>query len=129
MEKITVKKSDLLEKLEANMADHRQIFEEALAGWERETIAELAVRTREIRAGKKRTVTIHKAIPIDHTADYLRAIEMVKMAVGETVTLTEDDFAQYVMDDWGWQRQFVNNSYGSNRAVGKFGAAFYNSDR
>lgn len=45
--------------------------------------------------------------------------------MGQELVLTERDFAQYVMDDWGWQHEFVANSYGSQRASGKFGNSRY----
>ncbi len=50
----------------------------------------------------------------------LLTIAMIEMSIGETVVLTEGDFAQYVMDDWGWQDQFLSNTYGSKTATGKF---------
>lgn len=120
MERITVLKSELLAKLEQNRTDHRRIFEEALEGFRREAEADLDARLAEIREGKRRDVVIRKMVPRDHTADYDRAISMVRMAVSDTMILTETDFAQYVMDDWGWQREFVRNSYGSASASGKF---------
>lgn len=120
MENITVEKSALLEKLKQNRSDHRAIFEEALAGFQAEAEAELQEQLKNLRAGLRRNVFVSKPIPTDHTADYDRAIAMVEMSMGSTVDLSEDDFAQYVMDDWGWQRQFLSNVYGSKSATGKF---------
>jgi hypothetical protein len=48
--------------------------------------------------------------PEDHTADYNRAIKMIEMHEGDTITLGEDEFAQLVMDDWAWKRQFLDSS-------------------
>lgn len=120
MEKITVNKDELLEQLRQNRQDHRQVFEEALDGFKRETIEELEAMLTRLRAGHTRSVHLSKPVPQDHTGDYNRAIAMIEMSIGDTVTLSEDDFAQYVMDDWGWQRQFLSNVYASSTAKKKF---------
>jgi hypothetical protein len=120
MEKITVQKAELLEKLRANRTDHRSIFEEAMDGFAREVTAELQNALDNIRAGRRRDVRVYRSVPRDHTGDYDRAIAMIEMSIGSTIVLTENDFAQYVMDDWGWQDQFLSNTYGSKTATGKF---------
>src|SRR5712691_5041857 len=101
MENIVVKKNELLAVLNKNLSDHRQIFEGALVGFQREVEAELQEHISKINAGKRYNLFINKAVPTDHTLDYDRAIRIVEMAIGDTITLSERDFAQYVMDDWG----------------------------
>jgi hypothetical protein len=125
MEKIEVLKADLLTKLQANREDHRAIFEEALAGFQTEAEQELQSQIDLLRAGKRRDIRIVKPVPRDHTSDYDRAIAMIEMALGETIVLREEDFAQYVMDDWGWQGQFLSNVYGSSIANRKFANSQY----
>ena len=124
MEKITVNKTELLAKLEQNRSDHRGIFEEALAGFAREAERELNERLNQLREGLRRDLVIRKPVPTDHTNDYDRAISMIQMSLGDTVTLSENDFAQYVMDDWGWQGQFLSNTYGSAQASAKFSGSY-----
>jgi hypothetical protein len=121
VEKITVQKSELLDKLKQNREDHRRIFEEALDGFFKESQDELQARIEDLRVGKRRNIYISKPVPVDHTFDYDRAIGMIEMAVGDTITLSEEDFAQFVMDDWGWQRLFLAGSYNSSTARSKFG--------
>lgn len=116
MKDITVNKDELLEKLEENRRDHRQVFEEALEGYRREVIRRLEEHIKETKEGKNRDVYVSMPVPKDHTVDYDRAIAMVRMSVGNTITVSETDFAQYVMDDWRWQREFIENSYGSRTA-------------
>jgi len=124
VQKITVNKDELLAKLEENRADHRRIFEEALEGFARQAEAELNARIDDLRNGQRRDIIIRKPVPTDHTGDYDRAIAMIRMALGDTITLEEHDFAQYVMDDWGWQGQFLSNTYGSSTAKGKFSTVY-----
>lgn len=116
MRDITVNKEELLAKLEENRRDHRQVFEEAIEGFKKEVIRQLEQYIKEVKEGKNRDVYVSMPVPKDHTPDYNRAIAMVKMSVGNTITLSETDFSQYVMDDWRWQREFIGNSYGSRTA-------------
>lgn len=125
MEKITVAKEDLLAQLIVNRDDHRAIFEEALTGFAAEAAQELETQLELLRQGKRRDIRIVKPVPRDHTADYERAIRMIEMALGDTITLSETDFAQYVMDDWGWQGQFLSNVYGSSIANVKYANSGY----
>jgi hypothetical protein len=124
MKEITVPKDDLLIRLKQNRDDHRAIFEEALTGYQAESEAELQQQLELLRAGKRRDIRIIKVVPRDHTSDYNRAVAMIEMALGDTITLSERDFAQYVMDDWGWQGEFLSNSYGSGTASAKFGDVY-----
>jgi len=124
MKELTVPKDDLLIRLKQNRDDHRAIFEEALTGYQAESEAELQQQLELLRAGKRRDIRIIKVVPRDHTSDYNRAVAMIEMALGDTITLSERDFAQYVMDDWGWQGEFLSNSYGSGTASDQFGDVY-----
>lgn len=124
MEKIEVKKAELLAVLQQNRDDHRAIFEEALEGFRVNVEAELGRWLVDIRAGKRSSVYVSMSVPKDHTSDYNRAVKMIEMSIGDTVVLSETDFAQYVMDDWGWQAQFLSNTYGSTTAQGKFSETY-----
>lgn len=35
---------------------------------------------------------------------------MLEMDLADTVDLSETDYAQYVLDDWEWKRQFLGTS-------------------
>lgn len=120
MEKIVVDKAELLEKIKQNRADHRLIFDEALKGFKQQVEEELSRLLADARAGKRQDIRVVKYVPKDHTGDYDRTIAMIEMAKGDEVTLSEQDFAMYVMDDWGWQAEFLSNTYGSSTAQGKF---------
>jgi hypothetical protein len=120
MEKITVEKAALLEKLRENRANHRAIFEEAMDGFQAQAERELKALLSDLRKGVRQTIRMNRSVPSDHTMDYDRAVAMIEMSLGDTITLSENDFAQYVMDDWGWQDQFLSNTYGSKTAASKF---------
>lgn len=121
MEKVQVRKSELLVALNKNREEHRTIFEEAIEGYRKEVEARLDSEIKAIKAGKRRNVFVSMNVPQDHTRDYDRAIRMIEMSIGDEITLTESDFSCYVMDDWGWQDQFLSQAtaYNSGSAIGK----------
>jgi hypothetical protein len=118
MENITVQKAELLAALQKNREGHRKIFEEALDGYHKEAVRVLEGQLALAKANKKVNAHIMISRPSDQTKDYDRAILMVEMSVGDTITLSEMDFANYVMDDWSWKDQFLT----SNRAYSQTAA-------
>jgi hypothetical protein len=124
LNEVTVQKSDLLKVLQQNRADHRKIFEEALVGFEKAATADLQRELDRLRAGKRRSIFIQRPVPVDHTRDYDRAIRMIEMSIGDTITVSEGDFQSYVMDDWGWAHEFATTAtaYHSALAKTKFGS-------
>jgi hypothetical protein len=113
MEEVTVDKEDLLTRLRANRDAHRTIFSEAVVGYRDAVITALERHLDEVKNGTVRTITVNLPEPEDHTKDYDRIITMCEMNVKDQITLTQDEFAQYVMDDWRWKRQFLasNSAY------------------
>lgn len=111
MEKITVDKNALLDKMCANRDKHRQIFLEALERYRQKALEALEGQLKDLRNGKTPQVFFSIDRPQDHTRDYDRVIAMLAMHKGGEFTLSETDFAQYALDDWQWKRQWsVSNS-------------------
>jgi len=106
----TVRKDVLLEILRHNHSMHRAVFEAALEGFHAEAKRQLEDSVKSIRLGSRRTVYVRLEAPEDHTRDYKRIIRMVEMHQGDTITLSEEDAAQYIEDDWGWKRAWLQNS-------------------
>lgn len=118
MTNVTVKKSDLLEIVKKNRVEHREIFEEAVIGYREKMLALLTEMIEDIRKGKQVEHVIRMVQPVDQTRDYDRAIRMLNMSVDDTVELDEDTFANLVLDDWSWSRQFytANSNYSPKAA-------------
>lgn len=122
MENIRVKKSELLDILRKNRAEHRQIFEEAVEGYRHEVIKQLSQRLDDARNGKKIDISIRLNQPQDQTKDYDRVIGMLEMTVDDIIELDELSYQQYVMDDWNWSHNFLHtNSAYSVTATSKLG--------
>ena len=102
-----IPKDDLLYRLRANRDVHRALFLKALSGYRKKAIEELDAAIERIKDGSPKNVYVSLRAPEDHTRDYDRVIEMVKMDVRSEIILSEDKFASYVQDDWTWKREFV----------------------
>lgn len=110
MEGVTVKRNELLQTVKENRDEHRAVFEKAQEGYRAKAIELLDQRLEEARQGGQIDTSFSLPVPQDHTADYDRVIKMLEMSVDEQIELDEDYFAQYIMDDWSWKRQFVTTN-------------------
>lgn len=124
MKVVKVNRGALLGVIQENRDKHRAIFQEALDGYKDEALRLLNGHIDRIKRGKVSTVFVSLPAPQDHTRDYDRILRMLNMSVDAEVELSEPDFAQYVMDDWAWKREFlttasVYNSATANAALEK----------
>ena len=112
-QRVTVPKDDLISKVTENRTKHKAIFDEAVEGYKKEGIKQLEAHIERIKSGKLMSVSVHLPQPVNHTRDYDRVLSMLSMEVNPTVTVDEETFASYVMDDWAWKRQFLttNSAY------------------
>lgn len=110
MEKVKIKKDELLKVVQQNRQEHRSIFEKALEGYKNQVIAELEVMLAEAREGKRIRRRVELDEPCDQTKEYDRVIRMLELSQDDIIELTQPEFSQYVMDDWRWKDQFIATS-------------------
>lgn len=110
MRNVTVDRDDFLVQVMANQQAHREVFEEALGGFQKRLHRELDQRIRDLKAGRQINQYIGLPEPEDHTDDYDRVIMMARMSLDDTITLSEDEFAMYVMDQWRWKQDFAEST-------------------
>jgi hypothetical protein len=122
---IQIDKDTLIGKLAANRAQHRAVFEEACAGYRTMAIERMEGMLEDARQGRQITVHIGLTMPADHTRDYDRVITALTMSVDSLATLTEQQFAHYVMDDWSWKRDFLTLAGSYSATAGSLYASTY----
>lgn len=110
MDKVKVRKDELLESVRANRDAHQAIYDEAVAGYKELAKAELKKHLRDVDRGAMQVISVMLPAPVNHTKDYDRVITMLEMSVDDEIELHEDEFAQYVMDDWRWKQQFLTSN-------------------
>jgi len=111
MDTVTVPKHELHSIVQTNRDKHRAMWKEAFDGYRTACITALELNLSAFRAGKAERVFINESPPEDHTKDYDRVLRMLSMSVDDTIVLTAEAFAQYVMDEWHWKHNWsVSNS-------------------
>jgi hypothetical protein len=103
MQTVRVKRISLLEKLQSNRKNHRDIFLKAHAGYRKTVIQELDKMLADARDGKSIRRALNLPEPEDHTADYDLVITMLEMSVEEEIQMLSHEFNMYVMDNWAWK--------------------------
>lgn len=107
---IPVKKVDLIKHLKKNRALHRKQFEAAHAGYRKAILEKVAQMYDDAKKGLDIQHFIQLDVPEDHTKDYDRLIGMLEMSIDKTVLITQQEYSQYVLDDWGWKENFTKVS-------------------
>ena len=104
--KVKMKVSEVLACLKTNRGQHRRIFKDACDGYRQQFIAKLNKVIDALKAGDLSVQSMYLTVPEDHTEDYDYAVKMLEMTTQDELELTEKDVAQYIMDDWGWKKQW-----------------------
>lgn len=115
MNSVKVKKADLLAKLEANHKAHRDLVVKAWEGYRIKSVELLDQALERARKGSRENVCVVLEMPQDHSKDYERVIEMLRMSVDDEIVLEEHDFSTYVLDRWEWSARATasNTAYAS----------------
>ena len=108
--KVKVKVEDLLLALRENRETHHSTFERAFEGYRKMVVAALEKNLAAAKDGKKIVTVVRYQAPEDHTEEYDQVIQMLEMCEDETIEVTQEQFAQYVQDSWGWKHNFESVS-------------------
>jgi hypothetical protein len=107
---VNVDKARLLSTLKRNREAHGAAYEKAKAGYIKVTTAQLKEYVERLAEGELLIQRFINSPPEDHTGDYDDAIQMMEWSRDDTIELTQGQFKQYVMDDWGWKDSWVTSN-------------------
>jgi hypothetical protein len=108
--RIIVHLAMLLETVQANRDQHQAVYKEAQDNFRAWSIAKLEERLAQIKSGGKLDLYINHTVPEDHTADYDRALRMLKLHKSDTIELTASDFDRLVENRWEWRHRWLHNN-------------------
>lgn len=110
---VSVKKEDLLKVIRENRDKHFKTFLAAQEGYKKACITQLEARLAAARAGQKVDIRVGLTEPVNHLKDYDRVLRMLELSTEEVWQISEDQFGNYVMDEWAWTERFVvtNSAY------------------
>jgi hypothetical protein len=112
MQEVRLQKAKLLQIIGKNREEHHAIFLEAQKKYREVAIKLLDRQLAAAREGKPFMLREFVALvqPVDHTADYDRAIQMLVLSVDDVITLNRADFANLVQDQWQWTQQWATST-------------------
>lgn len=124
MKNLKFTKEFVLVSLKTNRAEHSKIYNEAMAKYKDDALAQLNLTMKKINAGEKFQLWFKLHEPVQHLKEYDRAISMLENSIeADHVELTPEEYSQYIQDDWQWQHDFLtSNSIYSNSAMSKLNA-------
>lgn len=105
--KVNMLVAEVLQRVYDNRNVHRELFKKACDGYKRQFIDMLNVAIDDLKSGKTFSHNLYLLAPEDHTDDYNYVIKMLEMTIDKEIQLGERDVAQFIMDDWGWKKQWT----------------------
>ena len=114
MEKVNIKKIELLRKLKSNLVIHEKIFKESKIIFKKNYISLMKER---IKNGKIDNFEFHipLQLPKNFSQDYKDAITMVEMYCRDIIILSEEEFMKYILNKWDWMRTFKSSYYSNTK--------------
>lgn len=106
MEPLKYKRSDILFKLNDNRAKHKDDYNNVMKVFKESVVSELQEALELAEAGVEYRLVLKQTKPVNYLDNYDRAIVMLEMSSQEEIQLTEKEFDQYVLDNWGWKHIF-----------------------
>lgn len=107
---IKVSKAQLLAALQENREKHGAAYQKAKAGYIKVTTEQLKNYVQQLADGELLVQRFINAPPEDHTDDYDDAIDMMEWSIDDEIVLDQQQFKQYIKDDWGWKQSWVTSN-------------------
>lgn len=117
---VTVNKGDLLAIIKKNRTSHQELFDEALAGWHAQCLAEVGAVLEALQQSTEVKVSLRIPRPTDHTGEYDTIISMLERSISDEVTIDTQTYRQFVEDEWEWKQSWlIQNSVYSGAVKAK----------
>lgn len=112
MRTIRIEKEKLRETVQKNRDEHRDIFLKAQDGYRKAVIRELDDMLERARNGDRIRINVGLQAPQDYTGEYDRVLLQLEYTEDDVIELTDNEFQNYIQDEWGWTGAFVQTSAG-----------------
>ena len=110
---VNVPIAELIKKLKENREKHYENFETALVVYRKKVIEVLDEALEAARTGKEYKTYFNLVKPENMLDEYDEVIGMLEMSLGttsSTIELTQDQYRNYVLDNWSWSKLFAVNT-------------------
>jgi coenzyme F420-reducing hydrogenase alpha subunit len=111
MYQVKVERRELLNKVKTNREKHILEHKDAVEAYKIVLVDKLEYLLKEAKeAGDVPSHSTGLAYPKSHEKDYNQVVTMLEMSVEDVIELDQNQFSQYVMDEWSWKSGFVATS-------------------
>ena len=110
MERVTVRRADLLETVKTNRAEHMALYHQAVEKYREQAIAEINEMLDDAIAGNNFSRTLRLVQPEEHCEDYDTVIAMLEMSIDTDIAVDQVTFRQCVLNQWHWMHSFLANT-------------------
>jgi hypothetical protein len=117
LQRTRVDKSTLIEALTANAEKHHEVYEKAMDGYKTAVMTWFAEQLDRAKEDKPFQTYFGMPMPEDHTADYKAVIGMLEMSLDDEIVVSDREYRQYVLDEWGWKKEWVATMSNYTREV------------
>jgi hypothetical protein len=109
---ISVKKSDLIAKIKENKENHIIEYEKAVEAYKVVAKRTLEKQMKELKNGSL-SISVHLVAPVKKTDEYDKIAAMFEWEQADTVTLSQGEFNEYVLDETSFAREakMLNSTY------------------
>jgi len=118
MQNVKVRKSDLMTVVESNREKHITEFNSAKKIFIEDAIEKLQDMLTTAQKNGRIIQNLGLTEPISYVQEYDTAIKMLQMSTEDVIELTQQEFQQYVEDQWSWKRNFVASTSIYNNKLG-----------
>lgn len=110
MQSVKILKTKLQKIIKTNRDNHSSVYEKAFEGYRLECIKILEANLTNLKNGKKVVVAFYEQAPQDHTKDYDVVLKMLDLSEDSVIELTQQEFQQYVNDEWTWKQHWATSN-------------------
>ena len=108
MQTVRIEVATLKRKIEENKTKHVTDYQAAVSSWQTETAKLLKKNAKLVLAGALDHPWSGVDIkPTSHEDDYSVVLKMLECEHDSVIELTQMEFRQYMMDEWGWKHAFT----------------------
>ncbi|MCP4522138.1 MAG: hypothetical protein GY827_10680 [Cytophagales bacterium] len=109
---VTVKRTELIERLKRNREKHQKEFKQAIKLWQKDLEkAAQSINYRKIHTYPAILEELQDECPVSFVSEYDDMIDMFEMAIKDEMILTSDAFRNFCRDEWDWKSDIAQNKY------------------
>lgn len=108
--KTVIEKQRLLDIIRANRTKHNDTYEAAKTAYAEKGVELLKKLIQKLEKGETLRPYLNLPEPENHVDDYDRAIQMLELDSRDTIELNEQEFRQFVQDEWDWKQNWLTST-------------------